>query len=71
MKCPRCNRENWQRTKRGQQCLACGCHWTEEEFVLQNQAPVAKVRKFFNHDRTKQGKLIEGLDCLPGQLDLF
>lgn len=42
-------------------------------FTLRNDPPKPKHDRgeFYNLERTKQAKLITGLDCLPGQEDLF
>jgi Zn-finger protein len=44
-----------------------------DEFLLRNDPPKVKHDRgeFCNLERTKQAKLITGLDCLPGQEDLF
>lgn len=43
----------------------------EADFSLANDAPVLKPAEFANSDRRRQGVLLSGLDCLPGQRDLF
>jgi len=40
-------------------------------FKLENPKPRTPVAKFGNNERSKQTMLLSGLDCLPGQLDLF
>lgn len=40
-------------------------------FELVNDPPARKSARFDNQERTLQRKLIDGLDCLPGQQDLF
>ena len=42
----------------------------EETFTLTNEEPQPRPRKF-ESDRGQQRVLFSGLDCLPGQLDLF
>lgn len=42
------------------------------EFTLTNERPRPPLRSVFaDNERTKQTMLLSGLDCLPGQLDLF
>lgn len=42
-----------------------------EEFGLVNDPPAHVPAKFHGLERTAQKPLIEGMACLPGQLDLF
>ncbi len=42
-----------------------------EEFALTNPAPKPKPWRGDEPDNTRQTKLLSGLDCLPGQQDLF
>jgi hypothetical protein len=44
---------------------------TDEPFRLANDKPPAKPQPFATSDRTRQQILFTGLDCMPGQLDLF
>lgn len=39
--------------------------------LAREPATVTVPKRFEGSERTKQKKLIDGLDCLPGQLDLF
>jgi hypothetical protein len=39
-------------------------------FTLRNDPPAPK-RARFDDEPTRQRVLVEGMDCLPGQLDLF
>lgn len=41
------------------------------DFQLQNDPPKRLPAHFDNQDATKQRSLVDGMDCLPGQLDLF
>lgn len=42
------------------------------EFQLTNDRPrSAKPSSFADNERCRQTMLLSGLDCLPGQLDLF
>lgn len=42
------------------------------EFTLTNARPRTVAPSLFaDNERTKQTLLLSGLDCLPGQLDLF
>lgn len=42
------------------------------DFTLTNDRRAPPRRsEFVNNERTKQLPLLSGLDCLPGQLDLF
>jgi hypothetical protein len=42
------------------------------DFTLTNGRPrTAAPSSFVSNERTKQTLLLSGLDCLPGQLDLF
>lgn len=43
----------------------------EEEFELRNDPPARKPQTFHGNERTLQKVLIDGLDCLPDQQDLF
>ena len=43
----------------------------DEPFTLANDPPRKPVATFDDQEKTRQTVLIEGLDCLPGQLDLF
>jgi hypothetical protein len=40
-------------------------------FELRNDPPAPKRQRFENGDQTRQKVLIEGMACLPNQLDLF
>lgn len=40
-------------------------------FALANDAPKHKPSTFAAQDKTLQKVLVDGMDCLPGQLDLF
>lgn len=40
-------------------------------FALANDAPKHKPATFGTQDKTLQKVLVDGMDCLPGQLDLF
>ncbi len=42
-----------------------------EEFVLSNPAPKPKPWQGGEPENTRQAVLLSGLDCLPGQQDLF
>jgi hypothetical protein len=42
-----------------------------DEFALVNDPPRRPVQQFEGLENTRQRKLVDGLDCLPGQLDLF
>lgn len=44
---------------------------TDEPFQLVNDKRKPEPQKFDVSDRTRQKLLFAGLDCLPGQLDLF
>lgn len=46
---------------------------TDNGFELRNDAPKPRHKRgeFFGQERTLQKVLIDGLDCLPGQGDLF
>ena len=41
------------------------------EFKLANDPPVVRPQSFDNGEKTRQRVLVDGLNCLPGQLDLF
>ena len=41
------------------------------EFALTNEPPCPKPARFESNGKTRQKRLFAGLDCLPGQLDLF
>jgi hypothetical protein len=41
------------------------------EFELRNDPPRKPPTPIDNNDRSRQSKLFTGLDCLPGQQDLF
>ena len=41
-----------------------------EPFRLENPAPKPNLDRFEN-DQSRQCMLLAGMDCLPGQLDLF
>lgn len=43
----------------------------DEIFRLVNDKPKPRPVQFENSERTRQQVLFSGLDCLPGQLDLF
>lgn len=43
----------------------------QERFELRNDPPPHKPATFHGNENTLQKKLIDGLDCLPGQQDLF
>jgi len=52
------------------------CHeqWldaNEATFQLRNDPPAVKRERFDNNNRSQQAVLFAGLDCLPGQEDLF
>lgn len=42
-----------------------------DEFELVNDPPRRKAADFGDQENTRQRVLVDGLDCLPGQLDLF
>ena len=42
-----------------------------EQFTLQNDQPCAKPQSIKSNPKTRQKMLLGGLDCLPGQMDLF
>jgi hypothetical protein len=42
-----------------------------DEFELVNDPPRRKSAQFDSQDNTRQRTLLDGMDCLPGQLDLF
>ncbi len=42
-----------------------------ETFFLSNNPTPKKPRHFESNDKTRQKLLFSGLDCLPGQMDLF
>ena len=42
-----------------------------EAFKLANDPPRVRPQSFDNGEKTRQRVLVDGLDCLPGQLDLF
>lgn len=44
---------------------------SEEVFELRNDPPKPRKQRFYPQDRDKQLMLLDGLDCLPGQEDLF
>lgn len=44
---------------------------TDDPFRLVNDKSIPRPTQFENSDRTRQQVLFSGLDCLPGQLDLF
>ena len=44
---------------------------SNEPFRLQNEAPPHQPWRGEAPERTEQIMLISGLDCLPGQMDLF
>ena len=43
----------------------------DEKFTLQNDQLRPKPLQLGNNDKSRQKVLFSGLDCLPGQLDLF
>lgn len=43
----------------------------DEQFELRNDPPPHKPATFHGNERTLQKVLIDGLDCLPDQQDLF
>lgn len=52
--------------------------WGSVERVLKSQldfnappAPKHTPARFASQDKTRQRVLVEGMDCLPGQIDLF
>jgi hypothetical protein len=52
----------------------CWGYWPAKErevFALANDPPAHIPQRFDNQTASAQRKLIEGMDCLPGQLDLF
>lgn len=42
-----------------------------DSFALANDPPKQSPKQFAANDKTRQRVLVEGMDCLPGQLDLF
>jgi hypothetical protein len=44
---------------------------TDDTFTLANDKQAPKPRQFENNDKARQTVMFGGLDCLPGQLDLF
>ncbi len=42
-----------------------------EAFKLANDPPRVRPQSFDNGEKTRQRVLVDGLNCLPGQLDLF
>ena len=42
-----------------------------QTFTLSNNPPPTKPHRFESCDRTRQKLLFSGLNCLPGQMDLF
>ena len=42
-----------------------------EQFTLRNDPPSPKAQSFESNSKTRQKMLLAGLDCLPGQMDLF
>lgn len=42
-----------------------------EAFTLRNDPPKHTPARFQSQDKTRQRVLVEGMDCLPGQQDLF
>lgn len=52
---------NWDKYQQGD----------DDEFSLTNEPAKKKPAKFDDSDRTKQRKLLDGMDALPGQMDLF
>lgn len=56
-------------------CTVCGeagrCPGWHDGFTLANDPHAPRPATFDNQDTTRQRVLVEGLDCLPGQLDLF
>jgi hypothetical protein len=51
-------------------CPNCTGH-ADGEFKLANDPAPHKPAQFDNDDPRRQRTLIDGLQCLPGQLDLF
>ena len=43
----------------------------QDVFELRNDLPPHRPDRFENQFATRQRKLLDGLDCLPGQQDLF
>lgn len=41
------------------------------DFTLANDPPRVRPQSFDNGEKTRQRVLVDGLNCLPGQLDLF
>jgi hypothetical protein len=52
-------------------CITCATTGREDGFILRNDPPAHKPARFDNQAASSQRKLISGLDCLPGQGDLF
>lgn len=44
---------------------------SDEPFRLLSVKPAVRRQRFETSERTRQQVLFAGLDCLPGQLDLF
>ena len=53
------------------EAVKCVSQLDDGEFQLRNDPPKAKPASFENGERTSQRVLIDGMDCLPGQQDLF
>ena len=43
----------------------------EDRFFLANDPPAVKPAEYEDQERSRQRVLIDGMDCLPGQTDLF
>lgn len=44
---------------------------SDDEFRLANHKPRSKTDRFDRLPPAQQGVLFAGMDCMPGQLDLF
>jgi DNA-directed RNA polymerase subunit RPC12/RpoP len=64
-RCRRCGKPIPLSKGTGDNCSDC-----DHRFTLQNATPKPKPATFDNAKAT-QRTLIDGLDCLPGQQDLF
>lgn len=65
VRCRRCGRPVSVSKWTGDNCGKC-----EKAFTLQNPEPKPKPASF-NNAKATQRKLLDGLDLLPGQQDLF
>lgn len=50
---------------------ACVEELAAPAFTLRNDPPRHKPARFESQDKTRQRVLVDGMDCLPGQQDLF